>query len=228
MAEIHEELPLLDLFTQLREAGLPLGIDEYRLVLRALQQGFGTTDQEALADLCRTLWVKSKDDEHLFNYHFEQVIKTTRPLTTFTALEKREPEAFSPSYSGERAGFEVNQPLEPLKNTPASVAISSELMELEDEMQVAKAVQIATQQHEDIAVNRFTQSDEYFPVTRRQMKLAQSYGNHSDGLGQRLMRLPVLCRCLRLVVRVWMGQLMCCGDEEALHNYSRWQRISDG
>ncbi|MEH2397326.1 hypothetical protein [Nostoc sp.] len=32
-----EELPLLELFTRLREAGLLLGIDEYRLVLKALQ-----------------------------------------------------------------------------------------------------------------------------------------------------------------------------------------------
>lgn len=171
MTEVHEELPLLDLFTRLREAGLPLGIDEYRLVLRALQQGFGTTDQEALADLCRTLWVKSKDEEHLFNYHFEQVIKTTRSVTSSTDLGQREPEAFSPSPKiGDKAGFEANQLLEPLKNTPATVPISSELMEVEDEMQVAEAVQIATLKYEDIAVNRFTQSDEYFPVTRRQMK----------------------------------------------------------
>ena len=70
----QEELPLLDLFTRLREAGLPLGIDEYRLILEALHKGFGTTNQEALAELCRTLWVKSKDEEHLFNYHFQQVM----------------------------------------------------------------------------------------------------------------------------------------------------------
>ncbi|MEH2402508.1 hypothetical protein [Nostoc sp.] len=65
---------MLELFTQLREAGLPLGIDKYRLVLTALQEGFGTTDQRALAELCRTLWVKSQDEEHVFNYHFQQVI----------------------------------------------------------------------------------------------------------------------------------------------------------
>lgn len=47
----QEELPLLDLFTRLREAGLPLGINEYHILLHALQEGFGTTDQEALAEL---------------------------------------------------------------------------------------------------------------------------------------------------------------------------------
>lgn len=71
---IVEELPLLDLFTRLREAGLPLGIDEYQLVLRALQGGFGVSDRTALKRMCQTLWVKSADDACLFDYHFEQVM----------------------------------------------------------------------------------------------------------------------------------------------------------
>ncbi|MFN6563857.1 MAG: hypothetical protein RMY28_029230 [Nostoc sp. ChiSLP01] len=35
------DLPLLELFTKLRQAGLPLGIEEYQLVLQAMQAGFG-------------------------------------------------------------------------------------------------------------------------------------------------------------------------------------------
>ncbi|MEH1859947.1 MAG: hypothetical protein V7L21_18545 [Nostoc sp.] len=68
------QLPLLNLFDRLQKAGLPLGIDEYKLALRALQSGYGIQDHEALARLCRTLWVKSKEDKLLFNYHFEQVM----------------------------------------------------------------------------------------------------------------------------------------------------------
>ncbi|WP_413176378.1 hypothetical protein [Anabaena azotica] len=68
------ELPLLELFTRLRQAGLPLGVNEYQLVLRALQSGFGIPNQEALARLCCTLWVKSPEEKLLFNYHFEQVM----------------------------------------------------------------------------------------------------------------------------------------------------------
>lgn len=37
-----EELLLLDLFMELRKAGLCLGIDEYKLLQKALQAGFGT------------------------------------------------------------------------------------------------------------------------------------------------------------------------------------------
>ncbi|MFN6568786.1 hypothetical protein [Dendronalium sp. ChiSLP03b] len=162
----QEELPLLDLFTRLREAGLPLGIDEYRLVLTALQKGFGTADQEALAELCRTLWVKSQDEEHLFNYHFQQV---TTPVK-LSVTKQEDKTTISPSPTQETIESESNYSSEPPNTTPATVAVSSELMEVQDEMQVAEAVHITTQSNEEITVNRFTQTDEYFPVTRRQMK----------------------------------------------------------
>jgi uncharacterized protein with von Willebrand factor type A (vWA) domain len=69
-----DELPLLELFTRLRQAGLPLGVNEYQLILRALQCGFGIPNREDLARLCCTLWVKSAEDKLLFNYHFEEVM----------------------------------------------------------------------------------------------------------------------------------------------------------
>ncbi|MEH1794945.1 hypothetical protein [Nostoc sp.] len=163
---LHEELPLLELFTQLREAGLPLGIDEYRLVLTALQEGFGTTDQEALAELCRTLWVKSQDEEHLFNYHFQQVIIEPYPVKPFVRKEEEK----TSSRMQEAVESDDNYSPDLLNTTPATVPVSSELMEVQDEMQVAEAVQITTQKNEEITVNRFTETDEYFPVTRRQMK----------------------------------------------------------
>ena len=67
-----DEIPLLDLFTRLKDAGLPLGVGEYQLALQALQAGFGLTDRESLARLCRTLWIKSSDEARIFEYHFEQ------------------------------------------------------------------------------------------------------------------------------------------------------------
>lgn len=68
------ELPLQELFTKLREAGLPLGIDEYQLVLRSLQAGFGVADKAALKRLCQTLWAKSAEEKSILDYHFEQVM----------------------------------------------------------------------------------------------------------------------------------------------------------
>lgn len=69
-----DNLPLLELFTRLREAGLPLGIDDYQAVLKAMQGGFGIENQAALGRLCRTLWTKSKQDKQIFDYHFEEII----------------------------------------------------------------------------------------------------------------------------------------------------------
>jgi uncharacterized protein with von Willebrand factor type A (vWA) domain len=76
------DLPLLELFTKLREAGLPLGIDEYQLILQAMQAGFGINDQAALKRLCQTLWIKSTEEMQLFEYHFEQVMSSKVVLTT--------------------------------------------------------------------------------------------------------------------------------------------------
>ncbi|MEH1826584.1 MAG: hypothetical protein V7L22_14650 [Nostoc sp.] len=76
------DLPLLELFTKLREAGLPLGIDEYQLVLQAMQAGFGINDQAALKRLCQTLWIKSAEELQLFEYHFEQLININTLLPT--------------------------------------------------------------------------------------------------------------------------------------------------
>ncbi|NJM74084.1 MAG: hypothetical protein HC862_30570 [Scytonema sp. RU_4_4] len=70
------ELPLQELFTRLREAGLPLGIDEYQLVLQAMQAGYGMTDKGALKRLCQTLWVKSAEEKRLFEYQFERVMSS--------------------------------------------------------------------------------------------------------------------------------------------------------
>ncbi len=76
------ELPLQELFTRLREAGLPLGIDEYQSVLQAMQAGFGMTDKGALKRLCQTLWVKSAEEKQLFEYQFERVMSSEGVLTT--------------------------------------------------------------------------------------------------------------------------------------------------
>ncbi|HEY9626107.1 MAG TPA: hypothetical protein V6C84_02290 [Coleofasciculaceae cyanobacterium] len=77
-----DDLPLLELFTRLREAGMPLGIKDYELALQALQGGYGlpvrgatpAESRAALARLCRTLWVRSPDEQQLLDVYFEQLL----------------------------------------------------------------------------------------------------------------------------------------------------------
>ncbi len=76
------ELPLQELFTRLREAGLVLGIDEYQLLLHSLQGGFGIADKAALKRLCQTLWVKSAEEKAVLEYQFEQVMSSEVVVST--------------------------------------------------------------------------------------------------------------------------------------------------
>jgi uncharacterized protein with von Willebrand factor type A (vWA) domain len=68
------ELPLLELFNNLQKP-LRLGLDDYQAVLKSLQGGYGLADQEALARLCRILWVRSPDERLLFDYYFQQIFQ---------------------------------------------------------------------------------------------------------------------------------------------------------
>ncbi|MGC1309033.1 MAG: hypothetical protein WA885_17540 [Phormidesmis sp.] len=77
---------LLELFTRLRKSDIPLGVAEYHLLLQAMDAGFGTGDREALAQLCRTLWIKSPREEEIFQTYFDQLI----PAKTEPALTKSE------------------------------------------------------------------------------------------------------------------------------------------
>jgi uncharacterized protein len=147
-----DELPLIDLFTRLREAGLPLGIYEYRLLIKALQSGFGVASKETLADLCRTLWIKSADEDRLFNYHFDRVF-----VSKLERLDKQRDSDKVPVDSATKSASE-------------SDAFSKKPLFLKDELQLAGAIQTRANTMDETFVNRFTQSDEYFPVTRRQMK----------------------------------------------------------
>ena len=75
-SENVDALPLLELFTRLRDSGMPLGIDEYQLALKAMSKGFGIGDRAALLRLCETLWTKTEEERQRLAYHFEQLMLT--------------------------------------------------------------------------------------------------------------------------------------------------------
>ncbi|VXD20426.1 SUMF1/EgtB/PvdO family nonheme iron enzyme [Planktothrix paucivesiculata] len=68
------KLPLYELFSQLREAGFSLGIDEYQLLIESLKRGFGVENLSTLKRLCQTLWVKSEEQQRIFNDCFDSLI----------------------------------------------------------------------------------------------------------------------------------------------------------
>ena len=79
--------PFLDLFYLLRDAGLELGIPEYHLLLRAFSLGYGVHDEQDLRQVCQALWVKSRQQQQVFDFHFDQYMTTRRQRLEAHKLE---------------------------------------------------------------------------------------------------------------------------------------------
>ena len=141
MSVVIKNLPLLNLFTRLREAGLPLGIQEYESLLSALQAGFGLPNQgiesiepadaqAALKQLCKTLWLKSLDDAPVFDYYFSNIMAMPAKGPSF--VEKQPSRAQSTPSAPPIE--DVDKPVEPIAeptklpveaNEPQSTALRS-------------------------------------------------------------------------------------------------------
>jgi len=193
---IEDTLPLLELFTQLREAGLPLGIDEYKLLLQALQQGFGTRDRLSLKRLCQAVWVKSVADRHLFDYYFDMIVERVEegdrtldpdggkggdrsfddrdrsmiPEQTESTDETTTPElAEETPKLGETTQTESTP--EPIMGKGESTASTN----IKEEVQVGKSVVQFIDKNDEIPDRSVILTGEYFPLTRRQMKQSWRY-----------------------------------------------------
>ncbi|MEM9927858.1 MAG: hypothetical protein AAF915_29775 [Cyanobacteria bacterium P01_D01_bin.50] len=65
---------LWELFQQLRRRGFSIGIDDFKELQKSLRAGFGLSSDEALKDLCISLWAKSLAEQEILNSLFEQLI----------------------------------------------------------------------------------------------------------------------------------------------------------
>lgn len=165
-----DELPLLDLFNRLRrEHSLPLGVEEYMAVLRALRAGFGVGDRRALEQLCCTVWVKSEEEARLFHRLFEQML--AQPVVR--PREPSPPEPPQPAPETPAApSLEAPAPeaARPAPSSPAQRTAPSLRLEMDEPAQVVQAVRRSARDDLEIGRPRFSLLTEYFPVTRRQMK----------------------------------------------------------
>jgi uncharacterized protein with von Willebrand factor type A (vWA) domain len=170
---------------------LPLGIDDYKTLLHALQAGFGLEDRDAIVRLCSVLWAKSQNDIELIHYHFVQVMKSDDP--TESSLEKLEEHSGKPSdeqivtpsgsegthshdktetqNAGESLG---KKPVQDKNDGINSADTQRFVLDVEDEVQVVQAMQ-TTGWEDEIITNRFLLTSDYLPMTRRQMKRSWRY-----------------------------------------------------
>lgn len=177
----QHDLPLIELFTRLRQASLPLGIEEYQVLIRALQHGFGQPDRAALEYLCKTLWIKSREEERLFDYHFSFFFPAVPDEASSTDEEDFVPLSGEPALAEEES-VSVNRRKDLLdKGNNVSIdnklATASELplRTRNDNAQIALALQHTSRSDTDLDDDTFVQTDEYFPITRRQMKQSWRY-----------------------------------------------------
>jgi len=164
-----DELPLLELFNRLREHGLPLGVEEYMTVLRALRAGFGVGDHRALEQLCCTVWVKSEEEARLFHRLFEQMLaqSVARPREPALPETPQPPPETPVAPSAEAPASETAQPVSP---PTAPIAPPGLTLEMDEPAQVVQAVRRSARDDLEMGHPRFSLLTEYFPVTRRQMK----------------------------------------------------------
>lgn len=183
MSITPESLPLLHLFSELRRADIPLGIEDYQQLLVALQGGFGQADRPALHRLCRALWLKTRDAGHLklFDTLFETIIPQSfgRPAPTPADTPTGSPGRLvgAEELANEAAPGEPTS--QPAGASQANLVQFEATSGLADEVQLAAAVQ-----PEPTAITYYYSfSGDYLPVSQRQMKQNWRYLRRASRFG---------------------------------------------
>lgn len=164
-----EELPLLDLFNSLRQRhGLPLGVDEYLTALRSLQAGFGAGSRQDIERLCCLVWAKSEEESRLVRRLFEQLWQPApaewgREENCFSDRAETLPDPETP----DEALPETPEPEVPLADEPSEREVQPSLTP--EPVQAVQAVR-SSRQNRALKRPRYSLLNDYFPVTRRQMK----------------------------------------------------------
>lgn len=88
------KLVLEEVFYRIRtDLNLPLGVDEYHLLLRAFERGYGLLDRNKLARLMESIWLKSNDKrEYLRNVLNEVIGKYVSAIDREEAKQAKEQE----------------------------------------------------------------------------------------------------------------------------------------
>ncbi|NEP57078.1 MAG: hypothetical protein F6K31_08640 [Symploca sp. SIO2G7] len=155
------KLPLLDIFNSLRQRhGLPLGVDEYLVVLRSLEAGVGIDSRQDLEQLCCMLWAKSEEENRLIRRLFQQMWKS-EPAES----ENKDKRSLDTTPLDETETTEESLSDEPLPEPETQPSITPEPVQ---------AVR-SSRQNRELRRPRYSLLTEYFPVTRRQMKQCWRY-----------------------------------------------------
>jgi uncharacterized protein len=182
---------LLILFNKLRSYRFPLGVEDYMLVMQALEGGFGIGDRETLERLCRTLWAKSEQEAYLLNQLFDEVLTQTqvnqssrKEVTKFTEQTSVKSEVrIEPETTVDSSVPKTldRQPLEDLLTEPQKpVTKSSPSADVIKEIEPEQIIQaIRSNQPNNFEMPHTTDlSGQYLPITSREIRQQWRFLRH--------------------------------------------------
>jgi uncharacterized protein len=163
-------LPLYELFSQLRQAGFPLGICDYNLLLEALQTDIYPPNTQSMKQLLKTIWVKTSCQKQQFEEIFQQVFtQESVSLIQPSQLPNSDTPKFSeppPSPTSAPSSTPRSQtekyfffPASPQSNNTTAVGENSE---------VVKSVR-TSRKPDWVAFKPTANPKDYLPVTGQQM-----------------------------------------------------------
>lgn len=187
-----DQLPLLDIFNSLRQRhGLPLGVEEYLVIVRSLEAGFGISNREELEQLCCMLWAKSEEENRLIQRLFVKMWKQIESLRVNFVSDTQENSSTSLNETPSSTDTSSLIPDLPTPENYESSAIATPtteepsfdepLPDLETPPTITpepvQAVQAVRNSRGDREMKRprYMLLTEYFPVTKRQMKQCWRY-----------------------------------------------------
>ncbi|MDX2246172.1 MAG: hypothetical protein SF052_05325 [Bacteroidia bacterium] len=174
----NPKLLLWNVFSRLRtELNLPVGVDEYHLLLQALQMGYGWENRDHLARLCETIWLKSPDHRSYLRKVLDEIIgkeiaeierleAEKKPIEPPKPIEEQKPSEEKPPEKSEAIPPEKNQ-----SQTPAP--LQEERAQVETEA-IGQVLNLDWEEspggRNEVLNTGFILDDSYLPLSVREMK----------------------------------------------------------
>jgi len=167
-------LPLLNLFNYLRDRlGWVLGTSDYLAVVEMLEAGISVSNCEDVKTICSLLWAKSPQDIEQLNQLFDRLVAANIPKRD-AAIENlflSQPKTESPQPVSTKGRSKPPKPPSPVKSKDTTSTPSGDR-----ELSLEPVVKVQQVRKEQLhLIPAFTLRQDYFPVTRRQMKQSWRY-----------------------------------------------------
>ncbi len=178
-AKAHTHSLIYTFFVNLKRAGFPVGITEYKLLLERFREGYVPANKTDLLRLCRLLWLKSAKDradfDHIFQIAFgalpEGLVEEKKPEEVDESAKQKEdtPEK-SPEAEREKTEDSPSTPdqEEPPPKPKPPPAPKDEVSSLRIQLQMKEELKQPQEPKED-PDDIFPLKRDYLPVTQREM-----------------------------------------------------------